>query len=127
MPIPVKCPECEARFNVADEQAGKSVRCAECGGTIRVPDAAAEGVTANPGAVAPPSIPSRPRSSDPAPRPRKRAQGSGALGALAIVGGVLLLLFLVCGGGLALGGYLVWASWDRRQPVAVNQKPIAQP
>ena len=44
------------------------------------------------------------------------ADGAAVSGAVWVVVGF--------GGGLALGGYLVWASWERRQPVAVNQKPM---
>jgi predicted Zn finger-like uncharacterized protein len=38
MSIFVRCPECQAKFRVADDKAGKKLRCRECGEVIRVPD-----------------------------------------------------------------------------------------
>jgi predicted Zn finger-like uncharacterized protein len=41
MPIPAHCPQCRATFNLADELAGKVVRCSACSGTFRVPQTSA--------------------------------------------------------------------------------------
>src|SRR5262245_31743436 len=37
MPIPTHCPSCRARFALADELAGKTVRCQRCQTTFSVP------------------------------------------------------------------------------------------
>src|SRR6266545_3944839 len=37
MPIAAHCPQCRARFSLADELAGKVVRCSACSETFRVP------------------------------------------------------------------------------------------
>ena len=37
MPIAISCPECSARIRVADESAGKSVRCPKCQTRMEVP------------------------------------------------------------------------------------------
>lgn len=40
MPISFACPHCQAPFTVADQAAGRTVRCGKCGETIVVPAAA---------------------------------------------------------------------------------------
>ncbi len=42
MSIPVHCPECQFRFHVGDEYAGRPGRCPECAAVLNVPDAAPE-------------------------------------------------------------------------------------
>jgi len=74
MPIQFTCPHCGAETNVADEFAGRSGPCAQCGKTITVP---------LPGAAPPGYAPAARRSS-----------GVPVLVVLAIVGG----LVVVCGG-----------------------------
>src|SRR5712691_9608686 len=39
MPISVTCPECEATYRVADEAAGKAIKCKKCGARVPVPAA----------------------------------------------------------------------------------------
>ena len=39
MPIPFACPECQRRFSVKDELAGKVAQCSGCGKKIRIPQA----------------------------------------------------------------------------------------
>jgi predicted Zn finger-like uncharacterized protein len=49
MPISVTCPECQATYRVADEAAGKAIKCKKCGARVPVPaegDAAEEPVRA---------------------------------------------------------------------------------
>ncbi len=42
MPIAVTCPECNANYRVADEAAGKAIKCKKCGARVAVPAAAAD-------------------------------------------------------------------------------------
>jgi len=42
MPIATKCPNCEASFRLADEMAGKRVKCQKCENVFTVPQAEAE-------------------------------------------------------------------------------------
>ncbi|MHC4180442.1 MAG: DUF1559 family PulG-like putative transporter, partial [Planctomycetota bacterium] len=73
MPIQFTCPHCGAQTNVADEYAGSSGPCAQCGKTITVPPSGA------PPGYAPPA---------------KRSSGAPVALILAIVGVVVV----VCGG-----------------------------
>ena len=34
----VSCPECEKRYRVGEDKAGRKFRCRDCGTTIRVPE-----------------------------------------------------------------------------------------
>jgi prepilin-type processing-associated H-X9-DG protein len=73
MPIQFTCPHCGTRTNVAEEYAGQSGPCAQCGKTITIPAATA------------------PRGYTPPP---KSSSGVPLVVVLAIAGGVLF----VCGG-----------------------------
>ena len=42
MSIKVTCPACDERYRLADDRAGKDVRCKRCNETISVPDPEAE-------------------------------------------------------------------------------------
>ncbi|RPI83701.1 MAG: hypothetical protein EHM42_08170, partial [Planctomycetaceae bacterium] len=46
MPIPVECQFCSQKYKVRDQFAGKSVKCKECGGEIRIPEQAGNGKSA---------------------------------------------------------------------------------
>ena len=37
MPIKLKCPRCGESYKVADDRAGKSFRCRQCQGPVKVP------------------------------------------------------------------------------------------
>src|SRR5438132_9826270 len=98
MSIPVTCPECEARYRVDDEVAGISIKCRECGAKIRVSSAVEE--------RAKPAKSSRRRDDEddydddlPRRKKAKKKAGSNTGLILAIVGGVMALGCLVCGGG----------------------------
>jgi predicted Zn finger-like uncharacterized protein len=94
MSIRVRCPKCDASFRADDEDAGKTVRCAECGERVEVADG------------------------DEAPRRKpKKKQKSNLLTILLIVGGALAFSCLVCGGGSAL---VAWLAWDPIQNAIVN-------
>jgi predicted Zn finger-like uncharacterized protein len=53
MPISVTCPECSSTYRVADEAAGKAIKCKKCGARVPVPaegdEAAAEEAAAETG------------------------------------------------------------------------------
>lgn len=38
MPIPIACPDCDARLKVPDDAAGKTIRCPKCTARMEVPD-----------------------------------------------------------------------------------------
>ncbi len=40
MPLQVRCPACKKKFAVADDQAGKQVRCTSCKQSLQIPAAA---------------------------------------------------------------------------------------
>ncbi len=73
MPMQATCPECQSRFTLADEAAGKKIRCSKCQ-TVFDPKAnrsadVDEDITTSPRA------PARSKTS-PAPAPRKDDKGS---------------------------------------------------
>lgn len=61
MPIATKCPGCKALFRLADEMAGKKVRCQKCGQLFAVPKPKA--------AAAPKPVAPKPAAPAPAPPP----------------------------------------------------------
>jgi predicted Zn finger-like uncharacterized protein len=96
MPIPVTCPECNATYRVADEAAGKAVKCKKCGARVPVPEA---GEAEPAGATA---------SSDDGggSRPAKK-QGGGSNKVVIIVASILVAFCCVCTvGGGGVGYYL---------------------
>lgn len=111
MPIRTVCPNCRSVYTLADELAGKKVRCKKCAGPIAVrakADSEAEGDDEDSGMRQ--RIQARPRSGSAAARARRRERedewddepsirksNSGLVIAL-VVGGLGLLLLL--GGGI---------------------------
>jgi predicted Zn finger-like uncharacterized protein len=92
MPINVTCPECQSTYRVADEAAGKAIKCKKCGARVPVSTGGEESA-AEAGAAA---------------QPTKKG-GSSKM--LLIVGGVALLFGCCCvlpGGGGFLGWYMGW-------------------
>ena len=73
MTIAFTCPKCQTTTKVADSFAGQTGPCAKCGATITIPG----GVTSS------------------------AVGGSSGTNTVMVVLGVCLLMFLVCGGGLA--------------------------
>src|SRR5438045_9436384 len=113
MSIPVKCPECKVAYRVADEMAGRSIRCKDCDGRIEVPDADGGRVGIQSRADAE-SRPGRRRTlddeePDDSPRRSKRRAGkrSNATTILLIVGGALALGCVLCTG---IGGVVTYVA-----------------
>ncbi len=101
MAIQAKCPNCDTTYTLADTQRGKRVRCRQCGDGFTVGAAKEEGLRA-----APPKLPrrDRPDEDDEDDRPKRKASLQKKAGSpwpmILIVGGGVLLLFLICGGVL---------------------------
>jgi predicted Zn finger-like uncharacterized protein len=102
MPISVTCPGCNATFRVADEVAGRAIKCKQCGARVavtpgdgdeaRVNDDSGDDETGANGS-----------------RPRARKKGGPGRG-IAIVAGALVGACCICsgiGGGV---GYWVWTK-----------------
>ena len=53
MPISVSCPDCNAKYEVPDDQAGQPGQC-ECGATLEIPQVPESGETGEPGESAEP-------------------------------------------------------------------------
>ena len=110
--ITVRC-ECSSVFRIPTKYAGKTVKCPNCGGGVKVPAAAPTRRRSRPDDEweddfddyeAPP--PRRSRSSTPAPARRKKTKSgwSPATIILVVVGGGVFLVFAACA-GLAYVGF----------------------
>ena len=113
MPLAVLCPGCRVAIQVPDTLNGKAMQCGKCGQRflVKTPAAATPRRAADPlpQAVRTPSRPAgaRPPPRPPAlhPRPHPGVAGnpsSRRWPVLLVVGGVMGLLVLTCGGGLGL-------------------------
>jgi hypothetical protein len=125
MSIPVTCRECAAKNRVADESAGKTVRCAECGAPMLVAvadDGGDAGVTAAPQAAT-----RRTRDwgdADDEQRSIARPSKKGGVNpVLLIVGGVLALSCVICTGAGGLAGVWFMARQPARMVVAKPAPP----
>jgi predicted Zn finger-like uncharacterized protein len=118
MPIIVDCPECNGRFKVRDELAGRRVKCPKCGDTVTVPDEEEPAVAAGPPRRSRPRAADddyeddrprrrRPRDDDDDDdydRPRTKSKkgliiGLCVGGGVLLAGGVVLILLLLLKGG----------------------------
>jgi predicted Zn finger-like uncharacterized protein len=102
MPITVTCPECNSTYRVADDAAGKAIKCKKCGARVPVPgDGAAEAASA--GAAS---------NGDDAGAEGGRAPakkgGSGKL--IAIIAGSLVGACCICTGIVGGVGYWLWTK-----------------
>lgn len=109
MPIPIACPDCDARLKAPDTAAGKTVRCPKCNARLEVPGPADDEPEEEVEEERP-----RPKSrrrdeddEDDRPRPKKRrkpaAKSGGVPTWLSVVGGVGILATIGVGAYLALG------------------------
>lgn len=141
MPIQTVCPECDSVYLLADQQAGKKVRCKKCQAVIEVPAPPAKR-TAVRGDAGKPAAAVTPRRAAPTRRPRdddeddwdeprdasaRKSVAKKSGSALPwIIGGVAAgagLLLLMCGGIIT---YFVMAS-DKSASVASNPASPPQP
>src|SRR5262245_26615571 len=75
MPISVTCPSCEATFRLADEMAGKKVKCQKCQGVIAVSASAKDATPAKKnGNGAPPKKQTGIAAGDKKPKPGKKTE-----------------------------------------------------
>jgi hypothetical protein len=95
MPISVTCSECNSTYRVADEAAGKAIKCKKCGARVPVPAAGEEE-----------SAKARDDEGGGAKAPKKGGKGK----LLAIIGGALVFVCCCCvlpgSSGLAY-----WMGW----------------
>ena len=70
MSIAARCADCGKGYKVADEWAGKRIRCKSCGGVIQIPGTA----SGAPAAAAAKAAPARPRAAARPPRHRHRSR-----------------------------------------------------
>jgi len=112
MPIQVACSDCGKRYRFADDRAGETVECKECGSEVEIPGG-------------------RSRSGNSGGKKKKKKQNSGAGTGLLIGGGVgavvlVGLIFLMSRGPGPLPAPPANAPVENNaQPVAVNPAPPA--
>jgi len=92
MPIKVRCPHCDTPHNLADNLAGKKIKCKNCGDAVRVPQPEPAAVGATAATAAPPgksgaagkplAPPGAIRDDEDQPRPARPPARSPALRAL---------------------------------------------
>lgn len=118
MPIAAQCSQCGVRLRIADDKAGKLVRCPKCGQVFRVPAAeeryADYEVVDDPAGVAPveekQSVPTAPQDLDPSStsassvrRTKKRRKRTGIQVNWTVVISVILTVL-----GVSMGIYLLF-------------------
>jgi hypothetical protein len=146
MSIPVHCPSCREQYHLADEMAGKFVRCRKCQDNFEVPNLDAP-VGAAPesrsevrgntyhlgrplGARESSSQRGRGRSRD---RDDGRAASSGSSDStvvwavLGVLGAVVLLVVLICGGIIWMVSYQTSRTVDKMVDQIDKMKPPAPP
>jgi predicted Zn finger-like uncharacterized protein len=100
MPISVTCPECNSTYRVADEAAGKAIKCKKCGARVPVPgDGAAEAASAGAASNGDDT------GAEGGGAPAKKKSSTGKT--IAIVAGALVGACCICTGIVGVGGY--WA------------------
>ncbi len=119
MPISLVCASCDHRCKVADDLAGRRVKCPRCGAALSVPDD---------GAGERPNSKGRRRDEGRGSRPRPArkasnkglviglAVGCGVLVVLLIGGGVLLFVFFRGGGGFRDSPNATEENFDKIKP-----------
>lgn len=146
MAIAVHCPHCQTAYRLAEDQAGKRVRCRGCRQTFDVPGPAAAppphvGMhrldrplgTLRPPSTVPPALPALPEAlptREPPPRREREpdeilppADNRALLGVAAALGAAAVVVLLVCGG---LGWYVINQT-GRRVDRMVQQARQGQP
>lgn len=118
MPIPIACPECDARLKAPDDAAGKTIRCPKCTARLVVPG----GDGGEPDDRPRKPVRRRDDEDDDRPRPKRRrkpgrsggvpvaAWVGGGLGLAAVVGVAVWLAVGGKGGGDAGGDKAGWGG-----------------
>jgi HEAT repeat protein len=108
MSITATCAKCRASYALADTMDGKTVRCKKCQSSFIV-KAARTGVRTTKDAPPPLGDDEEEEEEDEAPPPPPKKKSSMGL-VLGIIGGVLFLLFLLCGGTAFGIWYFVYST-----------------
>src|SRR5688572_18373796 len=113
-----RCPACDVKFRLEEEEVGKKVECPECGERFRPPDPDEDAaVTADVGTTKP----RRRRDwgdGDEREPVRRKKSSTGKI--LLIVGGILLALLIVCGGVVGVAGYFMFRAGQEIQREVVK-------
>jgi predicted Zn finger-like uncharacterized protein len=108
MPISVTCPECSSTYRVADDAAGKAIKCKKCGARVPVPatdeDGAAGAADAGNGEAAAP----------------KKKSNKGLI--IGLVVGLVAFCCICAPGG---GGLATWYFWPQTPKIEIKGKDIA--
>jgi putative membrane-bound dehydrogenase-like protein len=124
MPITTACPSCKQRLSVADQHAGKPVRCPKCEQTFLVPAVAAAPTPPGPAKPPRPVEQDRRRSPQaPAPVGRPRANHSGLFWVIGLGCAGLSLLVM---GGAAIAVVLWMMPAQTKSPPTAAIKPAAE-
>jgi predicted Zn finger-like uncharacterized protein len=121
MPIVVTCPSCSTRLKVADQSAGKMVKCPKCAAAIPVPATGGEQLAETPSA-APPAAADAASAGDASAAPKKSNKklfiGLG-------IGAVLLLSCCCLGTGGGIASYFLFFSTEKNDKVTkANMKSL---
>jgi predicted Zn finger-like uncharacterized protein len=122
MPLIVSCPACPAKFRVADNLAGKKVKCPKCGkaAPVPAPEPAEEPVEELAEVEEPPRKAARVRTQEDEPPPKKRKRkGTPELPSTFSVGVVLWSVYWVFWLLLFLFGVAQFVFEDLGQPFAL--------
>jgi predicted Zn finger-like uncharacterized protein len=143
MPIRVNCPSCKTPHNLADDKAGRKVRCRKCEKVISVPAARKarrdddEAIQERRTVKVKAKAAARRRDDDDddedddeerRPVPRKKAAAGGGSMTLVLVGGIAVVLLMCLGGVGAIGGYFALRKPpEERQAKADEPRPNNNP
>lgn len=130
MSVSATCPNCDAKFQLGDELAGKRVKCRKCSHVFTLPaeDNEDEQISATPPKRKGPPPPPSKNGDRERSRPKIRRKESTSSGS----GMLMIVLLLVLGGGglvscLACVGAIGWVSFrsapEKPMPIAQAEEP----
>jgi predicted Zn finger-like uncharacterized protein len=111
MPISVTCPECSSTYRVADDAAGKAIKCKKCGARVAVPSGDDDLSALKAGNAS--------NGDDGGDAKAKKKGGSGKL--IAIIAGALVGTCCICTGVIGVG---VW--WGVGKAKEASKDFVAQ-
>jgi predicted Zn finger-like uncharacterized protein len=116
MPIVVTCPSCSTRLKVADQSAGKMVKCPKCAAAIPVPATGGEQLAETPSA-APPAAADAASAGDASAAPKK----SNKKLFIALRIGAVLLLSCCCLGTVGgIASYFLFSNSSKSKVTKAN-------